>query len=352
MKPVIMIVDSSIENQRVLKSFLVAEYNIICCGSGGEAMRQLLAAENLPQLLIMDTVMPDIDGYKILEAIKKHWRLKEMPVICVAKARTEKKALRLGAQDYIAKPFNPDVVRMRIHNQISLKRHMDKLESMVEEKVAETVMARDHMLVVLADIIEHRSIESGSHVKRVAQYTEILLKDLMKNSPYVEELRELGPEVLVKSVPMHDVGKIGIPDNILLKPGKLTPEEFEVMKTHTSIGKSIIDSIMYTGKVNSDFLENCASIAYCHHEWFDGSGYPQGLAGQDIPLGARIMAVVDVYDALVTKRVYKEAYAHTKAMEIIMAESGTHLDPVVVDAFGRTAGQCRKVMRDAVPTPS
>jgi putative two-component system response regulator len=186
------------------------------------------------------------------------------------------------------------------------------------------------MLQAMANIIEYRNLESGSHVKRTYFLSKLLVEKLLESSEYAEELKSLEPEIIVKSVPLHDVGKIGIPDKILLKPGKLLPEEFEVMKTHTTLGKNIIESIVI--QQDSPYLKHCRDIAYCHHERFDGKGYPQGLSGKDIPLSARILSIVDVYDALVSARVYKEAFSYDEAIKIIADGRGTQFDPIVTDA--------------------
>lgn len=343
MKPTIMIVDDRIENLRILEKMLSNSYQIVKCSSGFKALAYLKTANALPHLILLDIIMPDMDGFQVLRALKYHRGLKDIPVICITTGDTEQQALSLGASDYVSKPFDPQVVRLRIENQILLKSHVEDLEVLVEEKVHETIETRDNMLVVLADIIEYRSIESGSHVKRVSRYAEVVVDDLLESSAYADEIGEIGADVIIKSVPMHDVGKIGVPDSVLLKPGKLTAEEFDAMKTHTTIGKTIVDSILSTSKEHSTFLRHCSDIAYCHHERYDGSGYPQGLRGREIPLSARIMAVVDVYDALVTERVYKRAFSHEAAVDIIHRDSGTHFDPVIARSLVRVNENCRQI---------
>jgi putative two-component system response regulator len=215
-------------------------------------------------------------------------------------------------------------------NQIELKNYSDSLEEMVAEKAAKITATLDNTLQSMANIIEYRNLESGSHVKRTQLFSKALIDHVMGSpSPYAEEFRGLEPDIIVKSVALHDVGKIGIPDRILLKPGKLDPEEFEIMKTHTTIGKNIIESIL----THSDavYLKHCRDICYCHHERFDGKGYPRGLTGLDIPLSARIVSLVDVYDALVCARVYKAALSYSEAIKIISDGRGTQFDPFLTD---------------------
>jgi putative two-component system response regulator len=275
--------------------------------------------------------MPEMNGYEMLEVMKKDKVFKRIPVIFITTSDSEIDALSAGAVDFISKPFQPDIVKLRVANQIELKNYSDSLEAMVEEKAAEITSTLDNMLQSMANIIEYRNLESGSHVRRTFFLSQLLVNKLLESSPYAEELKSLEPDIIVKSVPLHDVGKIGIPDKILLKPGKLLPDEFEIMKTHTTLGKNIIESIVI--QQDSPYLRHCRDIAYCHHERFDGKGYPRGVAGKDIPLSARILSIVDVYDALVSTRVYKEAFSYDDAIKIITDGKGTQFDPVVTDAL-------------------
>jgi putative two-component system response regulator len=260
--------------------------------------------------------------------------LKRIPVIFITTSDSEGEALAAGAVDFINKPFLPQIVKLRVKNQIELKKYSDSLEEMVAEKTAEATSTLDNTLQALANIIEYRNLESGSHVKRTQFFCKALIDYFFEsNSAYAGELRRLAPDIIVKAMALHDVGKIGIPDKILLKPGKLDPDEFEIMKTHTTVGKNIIEEMMRAVKdEDSIYLKHCRDIAWCHHERYDGKGYPRGLAGASIPLSARIAALSDVYDALVCARVYKAAFPYDEAVRIISEGRGTQFDPVVTDA--------------------
>ncbi|MDR0690126.1 MAG: response regulator [Spirochaetaceae bacterium] len=330
--PTVLVVDDIEMNLMILEEILKDSYRVITAGNGKEALEILYHAEVLPKIILLDVFMPEMNGYEMLNVLKTHDSLKRIPVIFITTSDSESEALSAGAVDFISKPFQPEIVKLRVMNQIELKNYSDSLEEMVAEKAAEITSTLDNMLQAMANIIEYRNLESGSHVKRTQLFSKALISHVMdSSSPYAEELRGLEPDIIVKSVALHDVGKIGIPDKILLKPGKLDPEEFEIMKTHTIIGKNIIESIL----THSDalYLKHCRDICYCHHERFDGTGYPRGLKDYDIPLSARIVSLVDVYDALVGARVYKKAFSYDEALRIIGNGRGTQFDPLLTDAF-------------------
>jgi putative two-component system response regulator len=255
----------------------------------------------------------------------------------------ESKCLNEGAVDYIQKPFNSDVVKARVHNHIELKQYRDNLETMLEAKTAELELTTERTMETLANIIEYRSLESGEHIQRTAMLTRILIDHLLNRKEYQAALLELKPRAIFKAVPMHDIGKIGINDQILLKPGRLTPEEFSVMKTHTTIGSEIIKTIQKGVDDTNGYLARAYEICRWHHERWDGTGYPDAKKGEEIPLTARIVAVVDVYDALVSVRCYKSAFSHEDAMQIIEKGSGTQFDPVVIDAFSEIQDKIRAI---------
>jgi putative two-component system response regulator len=330
-KPSVLVVDDVDMNLIILEEILKDSYNIITAKNGAEALETLYHLETQPKIILLDIIMPEMNGYQMLEVMKKDKNLKRIPVIFITTSDSEIDALSAGAVDFISKPFQPDIVKLRVANQIELKNYSDSLEAMVEEKAAEITSTLDNMLQAMANIIEYRNLESGSHVKRTFFLSQLLVDQLLESSEYSEELNRLGPDIIVKSVPLHDVGKIGIPDKILLKPGRLDPDEFEVMKEHTTIGKNIIESIVM--QQDSPYMRHCRDIAYCHHERFDGKGYPRGISGKEIPLSARILSIVDVYDALVSARVYKEAFSYDEAIKIISGGKGTQFDPVVTDAL-------------------
>ncbi|MDR3170713.1 MAG: response regulator [Treponema sp.] len=329
--PIVLVVDDMAINSMILAEILKDDYTIITAENGVEALGILHNAEVLPKIILLDVFMPEMNGYEMLAIMKADKVLSRIPVIFITTSDSESEALAAGAVDFISKPFLPDIVKLRVRNQIKLKNYSDSLEAMVAEKAAEITSNLDNMLQTMANIIEYRNLESGSHVKRTQFFSKALIDYLLKSSSvYAEELRCLEPDIIVKSMALHDVGKIGIPDKILLKPGKLDHDEFEIMKTHTTIGKNIIESTL----THSDtlYLKHCRDICYCHHERFDGKGYPQGLSGSDIPLSARIASLADVYDALVCTRVYKPAFSYNETVKIIHEGRGTMFDPILTDA--------------------
>ncbi|MDR2740787.1 MAG: response regulator [Treponema sp.] len=341
-QPTVLVVDDVEMNIMILEEILKDSYNIITAGNGVEALDVLRKAEILPKIILLDVFMPEMNGYQMLEIIKADDTLKRIPVIFITTSDSESEALSAGAVDFISKPFLPEIVKLRVKNQIELKNYSDSLEEMVAEKTAEATAILDSALQGLANVIEHRDLESGSHVNRTQLYCKALIDYLLESgSVYAEELKIMGPDVIVKAMALHDVGKIAIPDRILLKPGKLEPDEFEIMKTHTTRGKEIIGEL---GNVNdSVYLKHCEDICYSHHERFDGKGYPQGLKGADIPLSARIASLADVYDALVCARVYKAAFPYGEAIRIIQEGRGTQFDPILTDAVVAIQDQFRTI---------
>jgi putative two-component system response regulator len=330
-QPTVLVVDDVEMNIMILEEILKDSYDIITAGNGVEALDVLRKTEILPKIILLDVFMPEMNGYQMLEIIKADDALKRIPVIFITTSDSESEALSAGAVDFISKPFLPEIVKLRVKNQIELKNYSDSLEEMVAEKTAEATAILDSALQGLANVIEHRDLESGSHVNRTQLYCKALIDYLLEsNSVYAGELKTMDPDIIVKAMALHDVGKIAIPDRILLKPGKLDPDEFEIMKTHTTRGKEIIGEL---GNVNdSIYLKHCEDICYCHHERFDGKGYPRGIKETEIPLSARIASLADVYDALVCARVYKAAFPYYEAIRIIQEGKGTQFDPVLTDA--------------------
>ncbi|MCL2479974.1 MAG: response regulator [Treponema sp.] len=332
--PTVLVVDDIDINVMILEEILKDDYNIITANNGREALDKLRGLKVLPKIILLDVFMPEMNGYQMLEIMKSDNALKRIPVIFITTSDSESDALSAGAVDFISKPFLPEIVRLRVKNQIELKNYSDSLEEMVVIKTAEATATLDNTLQALANIIEYRNLESGSHVKRTQFFCKALIDTLIKTqSVYAEMLRRMQPDIIMKAMALHDVGKIGIPDKILLKPGRLDPDEFTVMKTHTTVGKNIVEEMMNAVKdKDSIYLIHCRDIAFCHHERFDGKGYPRGLKESDIPLTARIASLSDVYDALVCERVYKSAMTHDEALKIITEGRGTQFDPVVTDA--------------------
>ncbi len=312
-KHTVLIVDDVASNIKHLAGILASEFVVCFARDGRSALR--IASEQHIDLILLDVLMPEMDGYATLKELKKKAVTRHIPVIFVTSLdqdTDEVKGLELGAVDFITKPVNPSLVRARVHNQIELKRHRDDLESLLNERTREIVTR----LVLLT---ESRDNDTGSHIRRISEYSRLMARAI--------GLPEYEVETIAQASTMHDIGKVAIPDAILLKPGKLTPEEWEIMKTHCRAG---YDSIKGS---SSRLLQTGSDIALHHHERWDGTGYPDGLAGEDIPLAARIVCLVDVFDALVSRRPYKEPWPVSKAFEYIQEQRSVFFDPALVDAF-------------------
>ena len=330
----ILVVDDMEINRMILCDMLQDDYQIVEATGGGEALK-LLFEENLrPAVVLLDIMMPDIDGFQVLEQLSLHDETKKIPVLFITAADTsedESRGLKAGAVDYITKPFNLDIVRARVDNHISLSRYQNELEKLVATKAAEVTKTYESTLEVLATIIEYRSLETGDHIRRTTLLTEATIERMLGKEIFRTLLLGENINSMIKASALHDIGKIGISDSILLKPGKLSNEEFEVIKTHPTIGNEIIDSIASTLPDNDMYLKYAQDICHYHHERWDGNGYPRGLRGEEIPIAARTISVVDVYDALVSPRCYKGAYSHEESLRIIMEGSGTQFDPNICD---------------------
>jgi len=344
-KPVVFVVDDIETNVMILEEILSNDYNVITAYNGKEALEKLKETVPLPKIMLLDVVMPQMDGRQLFEQIKKDKAFQRIPIIFItAENDSESELLAAGAVDFINKPFLPEIVKLRVKNQIALKNYSDSLEQMVAEKTAEATKTLENALQGLANVIEHRDLESGEHVKRTQLFVKALIEYLLDvDSVYSEELKKLQPDMIIRSMALHDVGKIAIPDRILLKPGKLDPDEYEVMKTHTIRGKDIIHEL---GDVNSSiYLKHCEDICYGHHERWDGKGYPRQLKEKEIPISARLAALADVYDALVCARVYKAAMPYEQAIDIIMQGKGTQFDPIMTDAVLQIQKQFQEISR-------
>ena len=346
-RDLILVVDDVEINRDLLESILTDSYDVAQAASGMEAIDMMFSGGVEPSLVLLDIQMPDLDGLAVLEMMKGHPLTERIPVIFItAEENAETRGLELGAVDFITKPFNRQVVTLRIANQLTIHKYQTQLEDMVSAKVEELMHSRDKMLENMANIIEYRDLESGQHVKRTIGMTRILVDHLRDEIKFDRHIPHGDRDILIKSVPLHDIGKIAIPDGVLLKPERLTPEEFEIIKTHSAIGSAIIDSIM--NEEDPLFHKHCRDICRHHHERWDGKGYPDGLSGTDIPLSARILAVVDVYDALVSPRVYKAPFTHDQAVKIITEGAGTQFDPNVIDAFLEVEEEFKNFDRDNV----
>jgi putative two-component system response regulator len=310
-----------------------------------------------PDLILLDIAMPEVNGFEAIRRLKSAPAYADIPVIFLtAKSgeNDEREGLRLGAIDYIFKPFSPDLLLLRIANHMLLieQNHLLKdlnnnLEENVLNRAKQIFELQDAILYTLADLIEFRDDVTGGHICRTKRYLSLLIPEVMAEKTFAEETKNWNIKNILQSSQLHDVGKIAISDAILNKPGKLTPEEFEIMKTHTTVGLEAINRISEKVAAN-DFLKYAGLIAVSHHEKWDGSGYPYGLAGDNIPLVGRIMAFADVYDALVSERPYKRAMSSEEARDIIVDGRGTHFDPRLVDVFERVFNHLGPLGRDKV----
>jgi putative two-component system response regulator len=342
--PTVLVVDDIEVNVLILEEILKNDYHVITSSNGREALEILGDSIQLPKIILLDVVMPEMTGREMFELMKTNEKLKRIPVIFItAENDSESELLAAGAVDFINKPFrNPEIVKLRVKNQIELKNYSDSLEQMVAIKTAEVTKTLESALQGLANAIEHRDLESGEHVKRTQLFVKALVDYLIETeSLYANELEKLQPDIIMKSMALHDVGKIAIPDKILLKPGKLDDDEYEIMKTHTTRGREIIGEL---GDAESSlYLKHCEDICYGHHERWDGNGYPQKLKDNEIPLVARLASIADVYDALVCARIYKAAIPYDEALDIIKSGKGTQFDPLITDAVTQIHDQFREI---------
>ena len=341
-KPTILVVDDTPENLTMMSFLLKELYKVKVANHGQKALR-IAVSEPQPDLILLDIMMPEMDGYEICRQLRQDPQTRNIPIIFLtAKSSVEDEefGLGLGAVDYITKPISPPVVLARVKTHLSLKASADFLRSKsdyLEQEVAkrtrEISAIQDVTILAMASLAETRDNETGNHIRRTQHYVKALAEALRQQPKFAAELDDYTIAMLFKSAPLHDIGKVGIPDRILLKPGRYEPEEFAIMKRHPLLGLQAIEHAEQSLGMSVDFLNMAKEIAYGHHEKWDGSGYPQGLAGEAIPLSARLMALADVYDALISRRVYKEGMPHHQAAEIIAQGRGSHFDPDMVDAF-------------------
>ncbi|PIE34414.1 two-component system response regulator [candidate division KSB3 bacterium] len=339
----ILVVDDIEVNVELMEAILGNFYHLAVAYNGKMALDMVGSVR--PDLILLDVMMPNMDGYEVCRRLKANKGTQDIPIIFITalgEEGDETKGLELGAVDYITKPFKPVIVKNRIRNQLELKRHRDELEKLVQERTQELALSQEVAFESLATLAEYRDPETGGHIRRTQYYVKILAEHLQDHPRFCNLLDDATVKSLWKSAPLHDIGKVGVPDRILLKNGKLTHEEFEEMKKHPIYGRDAIRaSVKKIG--STPFLEIAQELIYSHHEKWDGSGYPERLKGDDIPVSGRIMAIVDVYDALISKRVYKPSFPHRKAVEIIMKSRETHFDPDIVDAFAELQNHLRKI---------
>ena len=336
----VFLVDDNIANLAAGRKLLQPSYDVYPLASAEMLFKML--ERTLPDLILLDIVMPDVDGYEAIRKLKANRRFADIPVIFLTSKRDEGSELQgftLGAVDYVSKPFSAPLLKKRIEHQLlilqqkeTIQRHADSLMELVQEKIQEVFGLQNAILNTVADLVEFRDNYTGGHTMRTQMYMEALLYKMLETGRYAASVADWNMDFILPSAQLHDVGKIAISDAILNKPGKLTAEEYEIMKTHVKIGADAVRRIMRSTPSHT-FLRHALNLVEAHHEKWDGTGYPGGLEGESIPLEGRLMAVVDVYDALTSWRPYKQALPHRQAVQMIVADRGLHFDPALVDIF-------------------
>ncbi|GAA5317308.1 MAG: two-component system response regulator [Candidatus Pelagadaptatus aseana] len=332
-KATILVVDDTPENIDVLTGVLRDKYKVKAALNGAAALK-IVEKTPKPDLILLDIMMPDMDGYQVCRELKSNPGTMGIPVIFVTaktEVEDEQAGFSLGAVDYITKPISPAIVKARVQAQLSLYNQARHLEELVQERTEELQSTRLEIIRRLGRAAEYKDNETGMHVIRMSWFAKFLAEEHQMTPDWCE--------LLYNAAPMHDIGKIGIPDRVLLKPGKLDAEEWEIMKKHAEYGANII------GDHESPILQLAKEIAIYHHEKWDGSGYPNGLKGTDIPISARIVAIADVFDALTSERPYKQAWPEEKAIALIEEQSGKHFDPELVPKFIKCLPQIREIQQ-------
>ncbi|MBI5657849.1 MAG: two-component system response regulator [Geobacter sp.] len=351
----VLVVDDTPENLSLMSALLKDDYRVKVANNGEKALR-IARSETPPDLVLLDIMMPGMDGYEVCRLLKGDPATGDIPVMFIT-ARSdmedEKLGLELGAEDYITKPISPPIFMARVRTHLKLKAAADFLrdknqflEREVERRTNEVRALQEVTILALASLAETRDADTGNHLRRTQLYVRSLALHLKAHPRFREFLSEGNVTLLYKSAPLHDIGKVGIPDRILLKPGPLEPEEDVIMKTHTRIGWDAIDHAERSLGASVDFLRIAKEIALSHHEKWDGTGYPAELSGDDIPISARLMAVADVYDAMISNRVYRGGMPHDKVVQILAAGTGTHFDPDIMTAFVELQDQFHRIALD------
>ena len=360
----IFLVDDHIANLKIGAATLEKHYNVTTLNAGARLLKML--EKNHPDLILLDIDMPEMNGYEAIQHLKANDDTKNIPVIFLtahSDGASELEGLSLGAIDYIIKPFSPPLLLKRIELHLlvetqkrelmaqkeelivksdALVKFNTSLQSMVDEKTQTVIELQNAVLKTMAELVEYRDKVTGSHIGATQKYLSILINALIKHNLYTDESSDWDTELILQSAQLHDVGKIAIEDSILKKTEKLSDDEFAKIKTHTLFGETVIENIK-KNTTNHEFLEQARIMAITHHEKWNGTGYPNGLSGSQIPVQGRLMAIADVYDALVSERPYKKAFSHEKAVEIIGDNSGTHFDPILVELFLSIADEFKKV---------
>ncbi len=341
-KATILIVDDEPEILASMNHMLSPYYQLRAANSGQRAL-SVATTKPYPELILLDVIMPDMNGFAVLSKLKENPITRHIPVIFVTAMGTfkdEANGLDLGVVDYISKPIQVEILLVRIKNQLIVKQAYDflnnknaYLEAEVEKRMAENYIIQEVSIRALAHLAETRDPETGDHILRTQSYVQILAQQLKTHPHFCDTITDKFIELIARVAPLHDIGKVGIPDHILLKPDKLTEDEWTMMRTHSELGSRAIEKAESDVHQPVEFLSQAKEIAHWHHEHWDGKGYPDGLAGNNIPISARLMAVADVFDALISHRVYKSAYSFAQAKAIILSERGHQFDPAIIDAF-------------------
>lgn len=346
----VVIIDDSQTSIDLIKGFLRKEGYILEGIKGGVAGLKRVLKPPKPDLIVLDIKMPDLSGFEVCRSIRNYPSTHDIPIIfatSLSDAANETYGLKMGANDYITKPLNAGLTRIRVRHQLELKeverelsRQKDTLESQVREKTRELDVTQDVTIEAMAALAEKRDNDSGLHITRIRDYISILSNHLKENPNY-SNLSDKLLDLFSKSAMLHDIGKVGIPDSILQKTDELTQEEYDILKLHTVYGR---DALLEAEKTlgSTSYLTYAREIAYTHHERWDGSGYPEGLKGKDIPLSGRLMAIVDVYDTMVSKKIYKEGVSHSQAVDIIKEGGGTLFDPTLAEVFVECSEEIRQ----------
>ena len=330
MKKTIFVVDDNDTNLAVAKEVLKDEYRVMTMPSAAKMFSMM--EKIIPDMILLDIEMPEVDGYDTLRKMKSHDSFADIPVIFLTgktDISSEIQGFQLGAVDFITKPFSPPIMLNRIKSHL----HIDAI---IHERTSQIKRLKNAIVFSFADIVEKRDKDTGGHIDRTSEYMDVLVNAMIERNVYADTLEGMNLESFISSARLHDVGKVAIPDSILNKPGRLTEDEFTIMKTHCAEGEEIINQ-MAARAGDDEFLRNAKLFAGYHHERWDGTGYPYGLKENDIPIQGRIMAIVDVYDALVSERPYKKPFSHEEAVSIISDSSGSHFDPVIADVFLKVA---------------
>ncbi|MDR3280789.1 MAG: response regulator [Synergistaceae bacterium] len=343
----ILVVDDDATNLRMLQEILKPLYKVYAAPSGERAIGFL--ENRVPDLILLDVEMPVMSGYDLIKRIKEDSRLASVPVLFLTAQEghdKEEQAFHLGAVDYILKPITTGVVRARVNLHIELEDYRKRLETLVGEKTERLRTTQDSILDILANVTAWRDSGTGGHIDRTTAYTRLAAEGLESHKDPDYYLSPQYRDNIIKSSKLHDIGKVAISDNILLKPGKLTPEEFTEIKKHTTSGAQMIDDAIRNLGDDSSFLHVAREIVISHHEWWNGSGYPNGLSGADIPISGRVMAISDIYDSLTSERPYKGAMSHDEAMRVIRGETGRHFDPKMIALLEDTFPKFEEVAKD------